>query len=201
MPRIIFSQINGPVVLAPADNPLIITGTGTVTSTGSADGIDGGIGTTWTITNAGAVNASGGYGVSLAGAGVIGNTGAISGKDAIVLRAGGNVTNSAGGTISGLGALGQGLGSGAGVYIAGATGTVTNNGSISGGGYGVALAAGGMVTNTSSIVGGADGVIVRNAAGTVKNSGKIIANDGLGRRCVHHRCIGHGQQCWQHRWS
>jgi len=41
MPRTISSQISGPVVLGPTDNPLTITATGTVASTGSSDGIDG----------------------------------------------------------------------------------------------------------------------------------------------------------------
>jgi hypothetical protein len=51
MSRTISSSTTGPVVLATTDNPLTITSTGTVTSTGTADGIDGGTGTTWTITN------------------------------------------------------------------------------------------------------------------------------------------------------
>ena len=57
MATTISSSTTGPVVLGTADNPLYITSTGTVTSTGSADGIDGGAGTTWTITNAGVVSA------------------------------------------------------------------------------------------------------------------------------------------------
>ena len=139
MSRTISSSTTGPVVLGTADTPLYITSTGTVTSTGSADGIDGGAGTTWTITNAGVVSAASGNGVSLASSGIVGNTGSISGKDALVLRAGGSVTNNVGGSISGLGALGAGLGSGAGVYITGAAGTVTNQSTISGVAYGVGL--------------------------------------------------------------
>src|SRR5438034_9342472 len=40
MSRTISSSTTGPVVLGTADNPLYITSTGRVTSTGSADGID-----------------------------------------------------------------------------------------------------------------------------------------------------------------
>ena len=158
MSTTISSSTTGPVVLGTADNPLYITSTGTVTSTGSADGIDGEAGTAWTITNAGVVSAVSGNGVSLASSGIVGNTGSNSGNDALVLRGGGSVTNDAGGSISGLGVLGAGLGSGAGVFITGAAGTVTNHSTISGVAYGVALGAGGLVTNTSSIIGGEDGV-------------------------------------------
>jgi hypothetical protein len=181
MSRTISSGTTGPVVLGTADNPLYITSTGTVTSTGSADGIDGATGTTWTITNAGVVSASGGNGVSLASSGIVSNTGSISGKDALVLRAGGSVANNLGASISGLGALGVGLGSGAGVYITGAAGTVANHSTISGVAYGVGLGAGGLVTNTSSITGGEDGVIVQGAIGTIANSGNILAtvDDGV----------------------
>jgi hypothetical protein len=181
MSRTISSGTTGPVVLGTTDNPLYITSTGTVTSTGSADGIDGGTGTTWTITNAGVVSASSGNGVSLAGSGIVGNTGSISGNDALVLRAGGSVTNDVGGSISGLGALGAGLGSGAGVFITGAAGTVTNHSTISGAAYGVGLGAGGLVTNTSSILGGEDGVTVQGAIGTIANLGNITAtvDDGV----------------------
>ena len=65
MSRTISSSTTGPVVLGLTDNPLYITSTGTVTSTGSADGIDGGVSILpWTITNAGVVSASSGNGVS-----------------------------------------------------------------------------------------------------------------------------------------
>src|SRR6201987_4299003 len=133
MSTTISSSSLGPVVLnAATDNPLYITATGTVTSTATADGVDGGAGTTWTISNAGVVSAVSGVGVSLAGSGIVSNTGSISGNDGLALSAGGSVTNNVGGSISGLGALGGGLASGAGVFIHGAAGTVTNHGAISG---------------------------------------------------------------------
>jgi len=52
-----------------------------------------------------------------------------SGPNNLVLRAGGGVTNSSGGTISGCGALGDGPGSGSSIYITGAAGTVANKAS------------------------------------------------------------------------
>ena len=53
--------------------------------------------------NAGVVSAASGSGVSLASSGIVGNTGSISGKDAVVLQAGGSVTNASGASILGLG--------------------------------------------------------------------------------------------------
>ncbi|MBV8792392.1 MAG: hypothetical protein JO237_10100, partial [Pseudolabrys sp.] len=53
----ITTSVAGPVTLNPALNPLYITNTGTVTSTGTSDGIDGAAGTTWTILSQGLVTA------------------------------------------------------------------------------------------------------------------------------------------------
>ncbi|MBV9517661.1 MAG: hypothetical protein JO068_06030, partial [Hyphomicrobiales bacterium] len=87
MSRTINGSITGPVVLGAADNPLTITSAGTVTSSSSSDGVDGGSnGATWTIGNAGQISASGGAGISLATSGIVSNTGSISGIDALVLR-------------------------------------------------------------------------------------------------------------------
>ena len=59
---------------------------------------------------------------------------------------------------------------------------MSNNAAISGVAYGVALGQGGFVTNTSSITGGEDSVIVQGGAGTIVNSGTLIAtvDDGIG---------------------
>jgi hypothetical protein len=182
MSRTINTAVTGPVVLTSQSNPLTITSTGKVSSTGAGvDGIDGGAGATWTITNAGQVVSSGGDGISLAGAGVIGNSGSVSGIDGIVIRSGGNVTNNTGVSISGTGSIGAGLGSGAGVYITGSAGTVTNRGVISGTAYGVGLAHGGVVTNSDSLLGGEDGIIVEGGAGVVTNYARITAtvDDGI----------------------
>src|SRR5581483_872487 len=148
--RTISTNTTGPVILAPTDNPLSITATGAVTSTGAGqDGIDGPAGTIWTITNSGAVSSADNYGISLAASGILTNTGRISGVGAVAFHGGGSVTNRAGGSISASGGIGSGFGTGAGIYITGGLGTVTNQGVINGGAYGAALAAGGTVTNTS----------------------------------------------------
>jgi hypothetical protein len=210
--RTITSAIAGPVNLTnpPADNPLVITATGAVNSTGAgADGIDGTTGATWTITNDGTVSSAGSRGISLAGAGIVSNgptsgaaasiSGAITGigiygagtvtnsgrvaaNTGIALQAGGSVSNTSTGSISASGTIGGGFSVGAGIYIAHAIGSVINNGSISGGAYGVAMAVGGSVTNTASIRGGEDGVVFNGGTGTVTNSGQIIASvdDGVG---------------------
>ncbi len=180
--RTISTAITGPVVLAPADNPLTITSTGSVTSTGaSADGVDGPIGTDWTISNAGSVSSSSGVGLSLGGNGSVTNTGQISGNEGVKILGGGSVSNAAGGSISATGAAGGGTLVGAGVYIRGTSVNVTNAGSVSGGAYGVALQGSGTVTNTATVAGGEDGVIIKGGVGQVSNSGTITASidDGV----------------------
>jgi hypothetical protein len=163
MPRTISSSVTGPVTLAfPTDNPLTITSTGTVTSTGAGnDGIDGS-GGAWTVGNSGTVSSGNADGFNLSG--------------------GATLTNNAGGVITSTGTAGSGLFVGAALYIRGGTGNVTNNGSISGVGYGVGLAGGGSVTNTSSLTGGEDAIRISGGAGTISNTGTIAGtvDDAIG---------------------
>jgi fibronectin-binding autotransporter adhesin len=114
------------------------------------------------------------------GAGAVTNFGTVTatvGSRAVVLRAGGKVTN---GSSSSTAALISGPGGG--VYISYGSGTVTNFGTISGAttGNGVALRDGGRVTNGQSgstaglIIGvGVPAVIISAASGTVTNFGTI----------------------------
>ena len=182
MARTITTKLTGPLTLKPSDNPLTITASGSVTSTGAGqDAIDGGTNATWSVTNRGSINSSSGIGLSLLGSAGVGNYGSIGGKQGVSLRAGGTLTNFAGGSITASGAVGGGFSSGAGVYVTGASGTVTNNGTLTGAAYGVAMARGGTVTNTSKINGGEDGIIVQGGTGKVTNSGAILAtvDDGM----------------------
>jgi hypothetical protein len=159
----------------PIDNPLVITSTGTVSSTGaSQDGIDAAATNAWTITNAGLVRASAGNAIALAGVGTVANSGSLSGVDGIVLSVGGSVSNGAGASITATGSIGHGGGFGSAIYIKGTSGSVTNAGMILGPGYGVGMTFGGTVTNTAMITGGEDGVIIQGALGSMTNSGSII---------------------------
>ena len=139
-----------------------------------------------TVTNYGTVIATGSHpfpptsqysAVLIDGTGSVANSGIIranannSFDRAIRLNNGGNVSNSASGTIAG---------DGTGIYVVGAAGTVSNAGSISGvnsnGGEGVYLAAGGTVDNTAtaaSIRGAAVAIYISGATGTVSNIGTI----------------------------
>ena len=130
------STASGNLYLTSTSNPLTITSTGSVTSTGSSDAITAPSGTAWQINNAGTI--SGVVGTSAAGiyspaSGItIQNTGKISGHVAgLYLTAGGTIVNGATGQISATGSYG--------VYVSGAAATVTNLGTISGAWYAVDL--------------------------------------------------------------
>jgi hypothetical protein len=198
--RIITGSITGPLILTPSDNPLTIASTGKITSTGANnDGVDGAASTAWTITNKGTISSDGGWGVDLAGAGVLDNSGVLSGllggfeaagigvvtndgtisgtgpeSYGVLLDDGGNVTNKNGGSISAF--------VGIAVDIEGGFGAVTNNGAISGQG-GILLNAGGSVTNNKggSVTGsgaGRAGVEISNGLGVVANNGTISGQSG-----------------------
>lgn len=207
MARTISSSISGPVNLVnPAqDKPLVITRKGAVISSGTGvDGIDGTAAAVWTITNSGTVLSAGGFGISLAGAGTVTNgplradNALISGSaGGVAINGAGTVNNTglisssygfgvelrSGGTVTNTGAASAILGGFSGVEIAGANGTVTNEGTITGSFDGVDLFAGGRVTNSgirSAISGGTYGVYVAGAAGTVTNEGTITgANNSV----------------------
>ena len=199
------SSASGPLTLTPADNPLDITNTGSVTTTSSGTtAIYGGTAATWTITNAGLVSSSAGDGVVLEdggsvtnnstgtirgdqygvvfnnGPGTVTNSGSISsalGVDSVIVDFGdgGSLTNLAGGTLTG-----------GNVFIEGAVGTVTNSGIIATDSEdGVELAAGGIVTNNvggsiSNTDNAGVGVFIEVASGMVTNAGSISAVGGNG---------------------
>ncbi len=109
--------------------------------------------------------------VAVVNSGSIGNSNTIAHYFALDLLNGGSVTNESGGIIS----------SGYGIFISGAAGTVTNDGSITGGSkYAVRLIAGGSVTNNAlgHISGIFAGIAIGGSAGTVANAGTV--SDGLG---------------------
>ncbi len=119
----ISSAISGPFILGPVDNPLTITSTGAITSTGTGnDGVDGSASTAWIIRNKGTVSSVQGFAINLAGAGPLDNSGIVwGGRGGILIGGAGEVTNA---------------------------GTIGNP--IRGGGYGIDLEAGGRVTNAGS---------------------------------------------------
>ena len=125
-------------------------------------------------------------------AGTVVNHGTIAGTGTsgvgVSLAAGGSVTNGASGSSGGLI-----TGVANGVYIAGATGTVMNFGTIdplATTSNGVYLTAGGTVTNgasgaTGALITGYDGVRISGAAGTIANFGTIESiGTGFGAQAV-----------------
>ncbi len=183
-------------------NPLTILGGVTVSALSLA--VYGDNSQAWSITNAGSLIATGGYGVVLMGKGTVTNSsvaarisggvagivlkgtavsvsnlGSISGgSDGVILRAGGSVSNFGAASISG------GLN---GVYIGGGAGGVYNYGEISGtrtNANGVFLTGGTVhnATTAASISGGAWGVFLTGStAGTVINQGTISGGTGAVR--------------------
>ncbi len=107
------------------------------------------------------------------------NSGSIASKidDGIGFFSGGLVANGVGGSISNLGTKG------AGIYITGGLGTVTNSGAITGIDYAVDVASGGSVTNNAgATITSHRGVNFEAGIGTVNNSGSIGGTTSFGVR-------------------
>jgi hypothetical protein len=119
----------------------------------------------------------------LGGAGTVTNAGKIGGAAfGVDLAAGGSVTNKAGATISGSvihGVYGY-YSVGTGILVAGGTGTVTNQGDITGFSSGAELQAGGMVTNSGSISGGFEGIDLTAGGSVTNKAGGTISGGGYG---------------------
>src|SRR5271165_3155822 len=173
----------GVTITSPGDNPLGIAAAANIANSGGI-GLQSALPVYWSVTNTANARISGNsFGVSLANAGIFINSGRISSSyssgsgftystvthgftvlSAALFMAGGRVSNTAGGVISG-GVDGVAVGGG---------GTVVNAGSIvstvTKAGFGVALAAGGSVTNaTGGLISGTDYGIFSNGAVAVTN--------------------------------
>jgi uncharacterized protein with beta-barrel porin domain len=177
-----YSTVN----LSPGANPLTITA-GTTLSPGNASGVFGAGGTIWQISNAGDIEA-GGDGILLQAAGMVANTGTITGADALLIYGTASVSNA--GTIAGTAAavrLQQGgsvtnngliTAGGYGILTQGTFAAVSNAGTILAGNDGISLNHGGEVTNTGTVEGFHMGIYTGHAAGTVENSGLVTATFG-----------------------
>ncbi len=177
----ITTAVNGPLTLTPSDNPVLITGSGSVTAT-NTDAIDGGSGSSWQILNAGTISSTSAYGVNLAGFGSVTNSGSISGNGGVLLNNYGAVTNSSSGTITATGMMPMSLATISGIYVKGPSGggigtiLVNNAGVVNAAdGYGIGLGASGSVINSGQITGGEDGIIIFSGTGEIENSGRVVA--------------------------
>ena len=149
MSKTISNSISTGITLTSAYDPLVITTTGTIETSGAA-AIYGNNSQYWQITNSGLIDGLGSYGIDLLAASTITNLGTVT-SNGIALRidnGAGRLTNSGtlggfqdgialtdGGTVTNTGTIGGILG--AGIEIAGDAGTVTNAGTISGHEYAV----------------------------------------------------------------
>jgi hypothetical protein len=181
----ISSAVTGPLSLTATNNPLTITSAGSVKATASgADAIDGGSGAAWSINNSGTVASSQRYGVSLHGAGSILNSGSISGYSGeggygVDLEAGGTVTNTSTGYISG----GEDA-----IFVYGAAGAINNSGQIVStfddglvlyGGGSVINNAGGVIQAPTGGGFGPAGVYIPSGSANVVNRGSITGQYGV----------------------
>jgi hypothetical protein len=174
---------NAGSIIGVTSDAIILADGGSVTNaatgviTGSANGVHA-TGASGTIANNGTITggAASGYGLLLGASGSVTNTGLISGRDGIGLSAGGSLSNAAGGVISGVGTAGVGL------FIAGAPGTVTNTGHVTGNHLGILDEAGGTIADAAGgvISGATAGILTDGTTASVVNSGSISATTGAG---------------------
>ena len=148
----------------PASNPITF-GSGTninTSATANANGVLGSAGTPWNVTVQGGGQITGnGRGIFLNAESSVTNAGTISGTNftGVALAAGGSVTNQVGGQISS---------NRYGIGIYGASGSVTNAGTINGN---VGLFSGGSVKNQAGAT--IYGIVVTAGSGTITNAGAI----------------------------
>ena len=179
-----------------SQNPVTITSTGTVQSSG--DPIDGNSAFAWTIINSGTISGTSGpsIGVTLTGGGYVDNTsgahlsggqggitidgagatvvndGRVSATDPVYLKTGGTVTN---GSINNAASISGNTTYGHGVIIEGGAAAITNYADITAY-YGIDVAAGGSIANTGTslqIIGHTGIFIGGPDTTTVTNDGTI----------------------------
>ncbi len=184
----ISGAITGPLTLAATNNPLTITSAGSVKATASgADGVDGGSGTAWSITNSGTVASSQRYGISLHSAGSsIVNSGSISGYAGsggygVDLEAGGTVTvtNTSAGYITGGEDAIFGYGAAANIDNSGQIVSTFDDGIGLFGGGRVINRAGGVIRAPTAGGYGPAGVYIPGGSANVVNHGSISGQYGV----------------------